>query len=90
MLIFYYLKKNNHVRWSIYLEYCLSFLKGYIESFPQEHRANLAEFIEKTLNSELQKKLHTTVIADDTLKGKEFHFNEFKKIVYGYLHTFKK
>lgn len=89
LMMFYYIKKNNSTRWPLYLEYCLSFLKGYIESYPLEHRAKLASFIEKVLTDDLNKTLYTKIIINSSFSGKEFNEKEFKQVVYSYLHSFK-
>jgi thiamine kinase-like enzyme len=87
LLMFNYLKKRFSTRWPLYLEYCQSLLKGYVESYPKEQRKSLAACIEKGLDTELIKKLHTNFFNSKILSRTKFNEEEFKKIVYSYLHT---
>ncbi len=85
LLMFRYLQKDYNSRWPVYLEYCQAFLKGYIESYPIEIRPKLSTFIEKVLNNGLQKASQRNVV----LNIKKFDEQEFKKVIYSYLHSFK-
>jgi hypothetical protein len=88
LLMFRYLKKHFSTRWPLYLEYCVSFLKGYIETYPLEKRKALAVFIETVLNADLNKKLHTKIMTDRSLSHTKFNDQEFKKLINNYLHSF--
>lgn len=88
MLMFYYIKKHNRTRWPLYLEYCETFLKGYIESYPAEQRTKIALFIKKVLNDEINKKINTVLITNRAFKGNEFHEAEFKQKIYSFLQKF--
>jgi len=83
-----YLKKHYATRWPLYIQHCLSFLKGYIESYPADQRTDLACFIEGILNKDLKKVLARRFTTDDSPTSKYFNEKEFKKIIYNYLHTF--
>lgn len=89
-VMFKYLKQNFAHRWPLYVEYCLSFLKGYIQSYPTDKRASLAIFIEETLKKSFDKSLYRRIINDKGLAGKEFNEKDFRKIIYNYLHKFNK
>lgn len=80
-LMFKYLSKRFSTRWPLFLEYCKSFLKGYIETYPPEQRKALALFIEKALKADLNKKLHTTTPTNKILKNTKFDEEEFKRVI---------
>ncbi|MBI2345019.1 hypothetical protein HYV10_03035 [Candidatus Dependentiae bacterium] len=90
MLMFRYLQKNNGSRWPIYLEYCQTFLKAYIESYPIILQAKLAKFIEKKLDIGLNKALYEKIIKDSSIDPNKFNKKEFKQMVHHCLHKFDK
>lgn len=90
MVMLRYLTKNNAIRWPLYLQHCLSFLQGYVESYPIDKRAELVVFIEETLDRALDKNLRKRIIHDTTVDRKKFNEKEFKKVMYHYLHQFSK
>ncbi|HSW75964.1 MAG TPA: hypothetical protein VLG50_02905 [Candidatus Saccharimonadales bacterium] len=89
LFMFQYLKKNYNTRWPLYLEYCQSFLKGYVQEYPVEKRAALASFIEKSLDNFFDKIVHKRFINNGAVSEKDFDEREFKRIMYSCLRTYK-
>lgn len=87
LVMFQYLRKNYTLHWPLYKQHCLSFLKGYIESYPSEKHAALAVFIENMLNASLKKVLYKRSINDKIIDDKDFNEQDFKKTIYTYLRS---
>lgn len=90
LLMFRYLQKNYSKRWPMYLDFCISFLKGYIETYPVSIQAHLALCIEKIMTEGLRKALCEKIIKDPSIDRKKFNEKEFMQAIHNCLHKFHK
>lgn len=86
--MFLFLREHYATRWPLYLQYCLAFLKGYINAYPSEQQERIALFIEKKIQKYLKHVLSKRFNADNAPTTKYFNEKEFKKLIYNYLQTF--
>jgi len=85
--ILQYLRYNYPARWPLYITHCSSFLRGYVESYPEEKRGPVAALILSILTARVEAFVHEKIYTPLDMTGNEFNEEQFAAIIYKYLNN---